>query len=94
MKTIEDVINGLKCCLNDDKCGDCPYVGLGADCVDYLYLDALRLMKERAELYPVKVVIYGDREWYECGKCRMEIVSGSNYCSYCGTKVKWVELER
>ena len=30
-------------------------------------------------------------EWFTCPKCGYDIMAHSNYCSNCGSKIKWVD---
>lgn len=69
------------------------------DCVPVRHLlDALSLLKAQEPVEPIEMIndFYpiGDprrTEGWKCGKCGQRIAWDDNYCSKCGTAVKWVE---
>ena len=90
----EKVTYGLRClCYGDTECKECPYAKDGSGwygCRSNCAEDTLALLKEQ-EVVPVliregKSKMYND---YRCPRCDQEIVYEQNYCSECGSKVKW-----
>lgn len=51
MKTRNEVIQALKCCLinEGDPCEGCPYYREDGYCIDNVMADALELLQESAE---------------------------------------------
>ena len=52
--------------------------------------DALALLKEQEPVEPIDIG-YGINVPYpyRCGKCKIHIRKGQNYCDMCGQAVKW-----
>ena len=98
MPDMENVIKWLDVCKTshyavgikeDYPCRLCPYHEKEY-CMKQLITDALALLKEQ-EVVPVliregKSKMYND---YRCPRCDQEIVYEQNYCSECGSVVKW-----
>lgn len=100
----EKVIRGMECCMrpNDTNlCGECPYSETSDTlfgCMQTTMYDALSLLKAQEPVEPIEIIndFYpiGDplrTEGWRCGKCKQRIAWDDNYCSKCGTAVKWVE---
>ena len=58
--------------------------------------DAIALLKEREEVEPKQVDLYGKDDWYGlvcvCPDCKAEWMSDkddTHFCPKCGNKVKW-----
>lgn len=45
----EKVTKGLKTCMSEELCTDCPYYERGTDCTGSLMEDVFGLLKEQAE---------------------------------------------
>jgi hypothetical protein len=94
MPDVEKVINGLLCCINNERatpdCMRCPYAEINGICngLHKLHGDAIALLKAQEPVEPTRKVIgFGWR--YFCGKCGNSIVAGQNFCQKCGRAVKW-----
>lgn len=95
----ERVFNALGRCESYGYCEDeqCPYYE-NTGCLEQLRKDALSLLKAQEPVEPIEIIndFYpiGDplrTEGWRCGKCKQRIAWDDNYCSKCGTAVKWVE---
>lgn len=98
----EKVINGLVCCshMSGTFCRKCPYEN---ECKEgllsgsaHLAANALSLLKAKEPVESIEMIndFYpiGDplrTEGWKCGKCGQRIAWNDNYCSKCGTAVKW-----
>lgn len=96
----EDVIKGLECCNQGERCRECPYAKTSYDpeqCIrGYLLFDALSLLKAQEPVEPDV-----DVDTWICGKCghtleHQELVGNNilfheqySYCPNCGKRVKW-----
>lgn len=98
MKSRDDVIKGLECCI-DYECNVCHYGDDGGaedGCCSYeLKKDALALLKAQEPIVPIRCSAHAhgsDDVWYECGKCG-EFLGVNRYskqfCAKCGRPVKW-----
>ena len=96
MKSREDVIKGLECCVNHfGNCENCPYeAGIGnTACGEQLFDDALALLKAREPMRPGLGIINhddGSKSYFlHCPFDGVTLVDGDNYCRRCGREVKW-----
>ena len=104
MVDLNKVIRGLETCKEETiNCDDaeCPYLNArkGFRCFFELHDDALALLKKHEPLAPVQdgngALICGNQT-LGCGVVGMyDVETGkvtekiSNYCAFCGRKVKW-----
>lgn len=93
----EKVIEALHCRAYDDDfpCFMCAYYRQDEKPVarcDYRGLmdDAIALLKEQDAVEPkvIRMNVFG-YPVHACGKCGHSITESMNYCSRCGTAVKW-----
>ena len=90
----EKVIYDIERCVCHvpDACRDCSHYqdDPELDCMEKLLADALALLKEQEAVEP-KVIRMNEFGYpvHACGRCGHSITESMNYCSRCGTAVKW-----
>ena len=90
-------------CTKTIECGGCPYIDY-PHCKTELLKDALRIMEDQEERIAIMtegkkdepviptLVREGRNKYYNdylCPVCDQEIGYEQNYCSECGSRVKW-----
>ena len=86
--SLEKVIKGLECCIDDSDgiCNECPYKGA---CIE-LKSDALAMLKAREPVEPARRRRHGQIGYScFCGMCGYGIGRNEKYCALCGRPVKW-----